>query len=278
MRARSSPPAGRRPAADDVVQILFTSGTTGEPKGVMHTSNTLFSNVRGYIGRIGLGAADVLMMSSPMAHQTGFMYGLMAPILLGAKVVLQDIWQPEEAADLIEAEGVTFTMASTPFLSDLAEVGARRPASVRSLRMFLSAGAPIPRVLARRAAESLGATIISAWGMTENGATTTTRPDDPPEKAFETDGCPLPGVELRVVDAEASRCRPIRRAGCRSAAPAISSAICAGRNGSPRTPRAGSRPATSRAWMRTAMSASPAAPRTSSSAAARTFPSSRWRA
>ncbi|SDB74979.1 cyclohexanecarboxylate-CoA ligase [Belnapia rosea] len=194
--------AAGRPGADEVVQILFTSGTTGEPKGVMHTSNTLFSNVRGYIERIGLGPADVLIMSSPMAHQTGFMYGLMAPILLGAKVVLQDIWQPEEAADLIEAEGVTFTMASTPFLSDLADVGARRPEAVRSLRMFLSAGAPIPRVLARRAAEALGATIISAWGMTENGAATTTRPDDPPEKAFETDGCPLPGVELRVVDAE----------------------------------------------------------------------------
>jgi len=135
-----------------------------------------------------------------MAHQTGFMYGLIAPIVLGAKVVLQDIWQPEEATELIQAEGVTFTMASTPFLSDLADVAARRPETVRTLRLFLSAGAPIPRVLARRAAEALGATIVSAWGMTENGAVTLIRLDDDDERAFTTDGCPLPGVDLKVAD------------------------------------------------------------------------------
>ena len=192
--------AGRRPGADEVVQILFTSGTTGEPKGVMHTSNTLLSNVTAFIDRVGLTGEDVLQMSSPMAHQTGFMYGLMAPVVLATKVVLQDAWQPEQAADLIRAEGVTFTMASTPFLSDLTDVATRRPETVASLRIFLSAGAPIPRVLARRAAEALGATILSAWGMTENGAATIVRPQDGPEKTFETDGCALPGVEVRVVD------------------------------------------------------------------------------
>jgi len=192
--------AGRRLGADEVVQILFTSGTTGEPKGVMHTSNTLLSNVTAFIDRVGLTGEDVLLMSSPMAHQTGFMYGLMAPVMLGTKIVMQDVWQPEQAAELIRAEGVTFTMASTPFLADLTDVATRRPETVVSLRVFLSAGAPIPRVLARRAAEALGATILSAWGMTENGAATIVRPQDGPEKAFETDGCPLPGVEVRVVN------------------------------------------------------------------------------
>lgn len=192
--------ASRRPGADDVTQIVYTSGTTGEPKGVMHTANTLFNNVNACIERTGLTAADVLLMSSPLAHQTGFLYGVMAPIVLGARQVLQDIWQPEMAADLIQSEGVTFTMGSTPFLSDLTEVAGSRPDAMRTLRLFIAAGAPIPRVLARRASELLGATICSVWGMTENGAVTCTRPEDPPERALETDGCALAGMEVRVVD------------------------------------------------------------------------------
>jgi cyclohexanecarboxylate-CoA ligase len=62
----------------------------------------------------------VVLMASPMAHQTGFMYGLMMPIMLKASAVLQDIWEPLKAIDLIRTESVTFTMASTPFLTDLA--------------------------------------------------------------------------------------------------------------------------------------------------------------
>ncbi len=192
--------AARRPAPDDVIQVLYTSGTTGEPKGVMHTSNTLYAALLPYARRFGLGAADVVLMSSPIAHQTGFIYGIMMPIHLGATLVLQDIWNPREAVDLIAAEQVTFTMAATPFLADLTEAAAARPDDVRSLRTFLSAGAPIPRHLVRRAGEVLGATVMSAWGMTENGAVTTTRPDDPPEKTFATDGCPIEGMAIRTVD------------------------------------------------------------------------------
>lgn len=191
--------AARRPTPDDVIQVLYTSGTTGEPKGVMHTSNTLFAALVPYAERCGLGASDVVLMSSPVAHQTGFIYGIMMPIHLGATVVLQDVWIPRQAADLIAAEGVTFTMAATPFLADLTNEAASRRDDLRSLRTFLSAGAPLPRLLVRRAREILGATVISAWGMTENGAVTTTLPDDPPEKIFETDGCPLRGMEIRTV-------------------------------------------------------------------------------
>lgn len=189
-----------RPGPDDVVEILYTSGTTGEPKGVMHTSNTLYANVEPYCARMALDENDTILMASPLAHQTGFLYGIMAPLYLGGKVVLQDIWNPGKAVDLIAAEGVTFTMASTPFLSDLTDEAAKRPADVKSLRTFLSAGAPIPRALVRRAAEHLGANVISAWGMTENGAVTTTKIGDPPDKTFETDGCPLEGMQIRVVD------------------------------------------------------------------------------
>jgi len=147
-------------------------------------------------------------MASPLAHQTGFMYGIMMPVWLGATLVLQDVWDPHRALDLIAAEGVTFTMGATPFLADLATAAETRRADVASLRIFLSAGAPIPRALVRRATEALGADIISAWGMTENGAVTTTKPGDPPEKTFETDGCALRGMEVRVVDAEGASLPP----------------------------------------------------------------------
>ena len=189
-----------RPGPDDVVELLYTSGTTGEPKGVMHTSNTLYANIVPYCTRFGLDEHDTILMASPLAHQTGWLYGAMAPFYLGGKVVLQDIWNAGKAADLIAAEAVTFTMAATPFLSDLTDEAAKRPQDLHSLRTFLSAGAPIPRALVRRAAEHLGANIISAWGMTENGAVTTTQIGDPPDKTFETDGCPLEGMEIRVVD------------------------------------------------------------------------------
>jgi cyclohexanecarboxylate-CoA ligase len=202
------PIAPVRPDPNDVIQLLYTSGTTGEPKGVMHTSNTLFSNVIPYAERLGLTSADTVMMASPMAHQTGFMYGLMMALYLGVKTVLQDIWNGERAADIIAAEGVTFTMASTPFLSDLVEVGQRRPEAFRNFRIFLAGGAPIPRVLARRAAETLGAAIVSGWGMTENGALAIGKLDDPPEKTFETDGYPLPGMEIRVVDFDGNELAP----------------------------------------------------------------------
>jgi cyclohexanecarboxylate-CoA ligase len=198
----TEPFEARRPTADTVMELLYTSGTTGEPKGVMHTANTLFSNLRPYAERLRLTGNDVVLMASPMAHQTGFMYGLMMPIMLGATAVLQDFWESKQAAMRIGSERVTFTMASTPFLSDLTDIVETSKYDVSSLRVFLSAGAPIPRPLVERATHVLNTNIVSAWGMTENGAVTTTKLDDPPEKAFHTDGCTLPGMEVRIADYE----------------------------------------------------------------------------
>jgi len=191
-----------RPGPDEVTQLMYTSGTTGEPKGVMHSPNTVMSNIVPYAQRLQLDAEDVLLMASPMAHQTGFMYGLMMPVMLKASVVLQDVWEPKKAVELIRAERCTFTMASTPFLTDLTRTVAESSTPVPTLRTFLCAGAPIPGPLVEQARSVLGSKIVSAWGMTENGAVTLIKIDDDDQRAFTTDGLPLPGVELKVVDVD----------------------------------------------------------------------------
>lgn len=188
-----------RPLPDNITQLLYTSGTTGEPKGVMHTANTTIANIIPYAERLELDTTDVILAATPMAHQTGFLYGLMMPVILCANVVLQDIWEANTAVGLIRKYGVTFTMASTPFLLDLSNAVKNLKTGVPSLRSFLCAGAPIPGTLVDQAQETLGINIIAAWGMTENGAVTLTRITDV-GRASTTDGCPLPGVEIKVVD------------------------------------------------------------------------------
>ncbi|MBI3630060.1 MAG: AMP-binding protein, partial [Candidatus Rokubacteria bacterium] len=178
--------AGRRPLPgtdpDAVHEVVFTSGTTGEPKGVMHTPNTTLSTVYGVIERLGFSERDVLLMASTLGHQTGYLYGYCLALLLGTTAVWMDIWKAEEAARVIEAERVTFTMGATPFLRDLTWTPAQR--DLRSLRLFVSAGAPIPRQLVRDARARLGCAISAGWGMTENGLVTCNGLQDPEEKVF----------------------------------------------------------------------------------------------
>ncbi len=197
-----------RPGPDDVTQIIYTSGTTGEPKGVMHSANTVMANIIPYARRLQLDAEDVVLMASPMAHQTGFMYGLIMPIVLKARAVILDVWEPLKAIELIRVEGCSFTMASTPFLTDLAKTVATSGQAVPTLATFLCAGAPIPGPLVEQARAVLGTKIVSAWGMTENGAVTLIELNDPDERAFTTDGHPLPGVELKVIDFDGSTLPP----------------------------------------------------------------------
>jgi len=203
---------GLESGPDDITQLIFTSGTTGEPKGVMHTANTLFSNIVAYAERLHLTENDVVLMASPMAHQTGFMYGLMMPIQLNTKVVLQDVWDVSKAVDLIHQHQVNFTMASTPFLNDLSNTVAEQHDKVDSLKIFLCAGAPIPGPLVQKAREILGVKVISAWGMTECGAVTTTCPEDDDERSFNTDGIALPGVDVKIVD-KTGQTKPVNESG-----------------------------------------------------------------
>jgi cyclohexanecarboxylate-CoA ligase len=201
---------GRRglPGSDpnEVCEVIFTSGTTGEPKGVMHTPNTVLANVSRVIERLACSERDVVLMSSTFAHQTGYLYGYCLTFVLGATGVWLDVWNAAEAARLIAAARVTFTMGATPFLQDLTHVPGRHDLS--SLRLFISAGAPIPRPLVRDARARLGCAISPGWGMTENGLVTCNGFDDPEDKVFTTDGRPLPGMELRIEEGDGQSLPP----------------------------------------------------------------------
>jgi cyclohexanecarboxylate-CoA ligase len=193
---------GRRPLPgsdpNHVHEVVFTSGTTGEPKGVMHTPNTTLSTIYTLIDKLQLSERDVIIMSSTLGHQTGHLYGYCLNFLLGATAVWLDVWNAAEAARLIEAERVTFTMGATPFLQDLTYLST--PHDLSSMRVFISAGASIPRQLVADARARLRCTISAGWGMTENGLVTCNGLADPEAKVFGTDGAPLPGMALRVVD------------------------------------------------------------------------------
>ena len=193
-------PRGLHP--DDMAVLMFTSGTTGEPKGVMHTSNSLIACCKALSSRFGLDSSDVLLVASPVGHMTGYAAVVLLSVYLGGTMILQDVWEPKRGVNLMAREGVTYTAASTPFLSDICDTvkdGAPHP---RSLRSFLCGGAPIPSILIERAAEELDLTVCSLWGMTEVLSGTLTEPSRAAEKSASTDGRAQEGMEVRVVDAE----------------------------------------------------------------------------
>jgi cyclohexanecarboxylate-CoA ligase len=193
-------PPGLRP--DDMAVLMFTSGTTGEPKGVMHTSNSLIACCKALSERFGLDSSDVLLVASPVGHMTGYAAIVLLSVYLGGTMILQDIWEAKRGVSLMAREGVTYTAASTPFLSDICDVvkaGAPHP---KNLRSFLCGGAPIPSVLIERAANELGLKVCSLWGMTEVLSGTLTEPARAAEKSASTDGRSLEGMEVRIVDTE----------------------------------------------------------------------------
>ena len=190
---------GARLRPNDITQLLYTSGTTGESKGALHTSNTLLGAVRSFADHMKIGADDVIFMPSPIAHQLGFCYGMMMAVMLGVPLVLTDIWRPARAAQLIEANGVTFTFAATPFLADLAALARDAGRKPGRLRLFASSGAPIPPAVAQAGRDYLGVAVAASWGMTECDSVTVTPPDG--SRATESDGCAIANGEVRIVDA-----------------------------------------------------------------------------
>lgn len=201
--ARADPtPASPLLMPDAMAVLMFTSGTTGSPKGVMHSTNTLLACNRALAERFHLDADDVMLACSPLGHMTGYAAVMLLGIGLGSTVVLQDVWEGRRGVRIMADEGVTFTAASTPFLNDICETVAAGAPPPSKLRNFLCGGAPIPPVLIDRAARELGLKVCSLWGMTESLASTLTEPERAHEKSSTTDGRPLDGVGICVVDTD----------------------------------------------------------------------------
>ncbi len=201
-------PSARRLAGNQIAQLLFTSGTSGEPKGALHRYDVLTRAADHQIEHFGLGAEDVVYVPSPLAHQTGFLYGMWIAVRLGVPQVIQEVWDAEIGMDAMQRFGVTFVQAATPFLADLTAVAAQRGEAPERLKTFVATGAAIPRELARRSREVLEAEVGGAWGTTESCLGCAFAPGDPPELAWGSDGRALAGVRLRITDDEGRELAP----------------------------------------------------------------------
>ncbi|MFZ6993580.1 3-phosphoshikimate 1-carboxyvinyltransferase [Curtobacterium sp. RRHDQ66] len=191
------------PTPDDICQLLFTSGTTGEPKGVQHPHRTLGLATAMHVAQSGLTSEDRIYIPSPLAHQTGFLYGMLLAFRLGAPQVIQPVWDGTVALEqAFGAAGATFVQCATPFLTDLVdlvEAGAPQP---EALRIFVPTGAAVPRALAQRASTVLGTAILGAFGTSETCLGALSSPSDDPADAYGHDGRALPGIKIRIVDDE----------------------------------------------------------------------------
>ncbi|MDE2572668.1 MAG: 3-phosphoshikimate 1-carboxyvinyltransferase, partial [bacterium] len=139
----------RRPKPAALAQLLFTSGTSGEPKGVLHRNDVLMRAAAMQALHLRLNGSDRIYIPSPLAHQTGFLYGMWLALLLGVPQILQDIWNPQLALRALREWGGTFVQAATPFLADLVKQVDAGSAPPNALRVFVATGAAVPRVLAQ---------------------------------------------------------------------------------------------------------------------------------
>jgi acyl-CoA synthetase len=152
--------------ADQCALILYTSGTTSNPKGVMLSSRSFISNARSLRLATQLSSETVFFACAPLSHLAGFNSGVLWPASLGARVVIMPEWSGEKAAALIERERCTFTTGAAVFLHDLVSVYRTGRYSQHRLSVFMSGGAPTPPHLVREA-EQLGVGAFRAYGMTE---------------------------------------------------------------------------------------------------------------
>jgi 3-phosphoshikimate 1-carboxyvinyltransferase len=190
----------RRSSPAALAQLLFTSGTSGEPKGVLHRLDALTRAAAMEVEHLALGADERIFIPSPLAHQTGFLYGMWLAFVLGAPQIVQASWDARIGLRALREGRATFVQAATPFLADLVDAVERGAAKPPALRIFVATGATVPRALAERATRVLGTAVCGAWGSTESCLGTLSAPGDRPEKVWGTDGRPLRGVAIRITD------------------------------------------------------------------------------
>lgn len=185
--------------SDDITLILMTSGTTGRPKAVLFTHNSLSFSAKTFNKRLHLTRDDIVFMPAPMNHATGFKFGLIAPLLLGGSVVFQHEFNAREAMDIIVDEGVTWSMGATPFVLDLFNCAEEHNLSFGSMKLYVCGGAAVPSSMVKRAAEH-AITLCECYGSTESSPHVIV----PPECSLEWDGAysgiACDGVEVKIVD------------------------------------------------------------------------------
>jgi acyl-CoA synthetase (AMP-forming)/AMP-acid ligase II len=188
-------------SADAPRLLLYTSGTTGRAKGVLHSYNTLDSEIRTASRTWYLRRGDVVLMPSPLTHITGYIYGMGFPIAAGMTAVLMDRWEVARALDLIDRWQVNCTIAATPFLQELGNAARAAGRTLPSLRIFACGGAPVAPEIVRNATEAFAnCAVFRVYGSTEAPTVTLGAVERGSAAAAETDGYVV-GHEVKIVDA-----------------------------------------------------------------------------
>lgn len=197
----------RRTTADSVALLLSTSGTTGSPKAVMLTHNNLLFSERAFTKELEVTEDDVMFMPAPLNHATGFNHGLISPMITGGRAVLQQKFSAENAIDIMNEEGVTWSMGATPFIHDILtcikETG-KRP---RTLKFYLCGGAPVPGQMVHRARQE-GIVLCEVYGSTESCPHVYVPRPYALGWNGRYSGRPFKGIEVRVVDKDGNDVAP----------------------------------------------------------------------
>lgn len=192
----------RRVRSDDPEIVMFTSGTTGEPKGVVHSHNTLYASAITALDETELTVRDVIISPSPMSHMTGLLCGVLMPIIGGLRSVLLDVWSPSKFVEILMDEKATFSWGVPTYWVDLLGFPVDEDYRLASLRTIICSGSPIPRSLARAVEDRWNIGFRPNWGMTETSGVTFVSGDADRLRCLETDGRASHGSELKIVDAE----------------------------------------------------------------------------
>jgi fatty-acyl-CoA synthase len=187
-------------APDDLALLPYTSGTTGLPKGCMHSHRTLMPNVIGGGLWSHASAESVSLGVVPMFHITGMLYGVLGPVYLGSTVVLMPRWDRELAGRLISRRGITHWTCIPTMIVDLFGSPNYKSFDLSSLRYLSGGGAAMPHAVAERLQQEFGLTFAEGYGLTETAAPSHA---NPPERAkLQCLGIPIFGTDSRIIDPE----------------------------------------------------------------------------
>ncbi|MCL6594239.1 MAG: acyl--CoA ligase, partial [Alicyclobacillus sp.] len=192
--------AAQRPGPLDPYVMVFTSGTTGSPKGVVHLHANYLWVARAYSRWFGYKAGQAVLDLAPICHQTGMLAGVMMTVASGGRILLLDRFSAQRVLQWIESEKPSYVVGAPPHVIHLANAPGLRAADTSSVRLFIYAGAPVPSEVLRRLQAEGGIRVAAMFGWTEGFLATATRPDDPIEAASTTVGYVIPGTEVRLVD------------------------------------------------------------------------------